>query len=408
MIWLKMAFLNLFRYKRRTFITASALAYGVLMFIFIDSFMSGTNAETYRNYRELETGDAQILAAGWWENKEEVSLEYLIQNPLEIEEFLTDTVHTPHVDFPAEMLFYQSEGFVEDGNLPIKVRAIDPERAPQVFKQFTSFDSGRMFEPQDSKVILGSWFADKLGAKEGASILLEVKTQYGMVDIIELTVGGIIHTSDLATNRSAVYVPLLLVDEILELEGGITGFTLLASDDKIEGLRKGIGPAARLLDFEELTLEFRSLAQLSDAIVYVIVFFIFLIAAVGVTNTMMIGVFERKHEVGMMRSLGMPDRGILYTFIIEAIGIGILGLAIGFVIALPLNWWLVNYGIDYSFMFEEFQAGYRTSGILRGVWKPESYLNCALTGMIVSGIMAIIPSQRMLKKPIPDNLRILA
>jgi cell division protein FtsW (lipid II flippase) len=132
---------------------------------------------------------------------------------------------------------------------------------------------------------------------------------------------------------------------------------------------------------------------------------IFIIAGVGVSNTMMMGIFERKYEVGMMRSLGMTDRDIMKGLILEAMGIGFIGLTIGVILAIPLNIFLVNHGIDYGFMLKDFDVGYRTTGVLHGKWKISSFIYSALAGLSISGIMAIIPSRRILKKSISENLR---
>ncbi|MDC7236097.1 MAG: FtsX-like permease family protein [Spirochaetales bacterium] len=403
---LKLSFLNLFRYHKRTLITASALAYGILMFVFIDSFMSGANEESFRNYRIHDTGDGQILAAGWWENKDEVSLDYLIEDRTSLEAKLTGLqAYTPHLDFPADFLFYKADGFVEDGDLPVVVRAIDPATAPLVFDQYKHIEDGTMVRDNQYGILLGSWFAGKLGASVGAPVLLQVKTRYGSTDVIELEVTGIIHTGDSSLNRKAVYIPLTIADEYLETDGAVTGYTLLGSDKDLAALKDSLEQGLRYLSFFDLTYDFQSMAAMSDSFIIIIIFLIFVIASVGVSNTMMMGIYERRYEVGMMRSLGMTNREIMNSFILEAMGIGLIGIGIGFALAIPLNVFLVNHGIDYGFMLKDFDVGYRTTGVLHGKWKAGSFLYSAVTGLVVSGIMAVIPARRILTRPIADNLR---
>lgn len=403
---LKLSFLNLFRYHKRTLITASALAYGILMFIFIDSFMAGANEESFRNYRIHDTGDGQVLAAGWWENRDEVSLDYVIEDRAALETALEQVdAFTPHLDFPADFLFYRSDGFVEDGDLPVVVRAIDTVTAPHIFAQYGDIVDGRMLEPDEYGILLGSWFANKLGASPGAPVLLQVKTRYGSTDVIELEVTGIIHSGDSSLNRKAIYIPLAIADEYLEMDGGVTGYTVLAGNKELEALSSGLDDSVRFLSFNDLTYDFQSMAAMSDNFIVIIIFLIFIIASVGVSNTMMMGIYERKYEVGMMRSLGMTDREIMRSLILEAMGIGVLGLSIGIALAIPLNIFLVNHGIDYGFMLKDFDVGYRTTGVLHGKWKAGSFIYSALVGICVSGIMAVLPARRILKKPISDNLR---
>lgn len=402
---LKLSFRNLLRYRRRTLITASALAYGVLMFIFFDSFMSGANAETFRNLKVHDYGDGQILASGWWEQKEELSLDFMIENPSKIEKLLQGIPHTAHIDFTAELLFYKEDGYVEDGDLPVQVKGIDPETVQDVFEQYDAIIEGEMLKSDDDGILLGSWFSDKLGAKTGAPLLLQVKTKYGSTDVIEVEVSGIIHSPDMTLNRKAVYIPRTLADEYLELDGAVTGFTFLGNEKKMEAIQEKLGPEAEFLSFNDLSYSFQSMAAMSDDFIVVFIFLILIIAAVGVSNTMMMGVYERKYEIGMLRSMGMNEKQILQSFVLEAMGIGITGVIIGLFLAIPLNIFLVEIGIDYSFMFKDFDVGYRTTGVLHGAWKARPFILSISSGILLSGIMALIPARRVLKKSIPENLR---
>ncbi len=404
---IKLSYRNLFRYRRRTLITASALAYGILMFIFIDSFMSGANEESFRNYRLHDTGDGQVLASGWWENREEVSLDYIIEDQDSYRTVLDRMdAWTPHLDFPAELLFYRADGFVEDGDLPVRVRAIDPSTAATVFGQYGDIADGRMLKSGEYGCLLGSWFAEKLGAAPGAPFLLEVTTKYGSTDVMEMEVAGIIHTGDSSLNRKAVYIPLDLADEYLETDGGVTGFTVLGGKRQLEELEASLPEGSEFLSFYDLTYDFQAMAAMSDNFIVIIIFLIFVIASVGVSNAMMMGIYERRYEVGMMRSMGMRDSEILRSFVFEAMGIGLLGVLIGVALAVPVNIYMVNYGIDYGFMLKDFDVGYRSTGVLHGMWKASSFIYSSLTGILVSAMMAVIPSRRILKKPISENLRV--
>jgi ABC-type lipoprotein release transport system permease subunit len=76
-----LAFKNLMRYKRRTIITAVAIAFGLMMYIFIDSMLMGAEYESVRNLKWYETASARILDDQYWENRFQYPLDLNIDNP---------------------------------------------------------------------------------------------------------------------------------------------------------------------------------------------------------------------------------------------------------------------------------------------------------------------------------------
>ncbi len=375
------------------------------MFLFMDSFMTGIEEESVRNYRNHETGDFQVLARGWWEKREELPLDYLIEDTQRVEEALEGLAYTPHIDFIGEMIFSRGEGFLEEGSLYVQPRAIDPEGVGEVFTQFGDIVEGRMLQKDEEGVLLGSWFARELGARVGAQVNLSVTGRYGGRDFMTLEVVGIINSPDSTLNRQAFYLPLGVADYYLEMEGAVTGYSVKGRPESLETLQAALPPQGAYLSFEDLTYAFQALGVLRNGFVGIMVLFIFIIAYVGVSNTLMISLYERRFEIGMMRSFGMGDGQIILTFVWEAMGIGLLGVLIALLLALPLNAFMVNHGIDYSFILDDFSAGYRTTGVLKGVWKPLSFGIVIPLGMVLAGITALWPSVRILRRSIPENLK---
>ncbi len=128
-------------------------------------------------------------------------------------------------------------------------------------------------------------------------------------------------------------------------------------------------------------------------------------AAVGISNTMLMAVFERSREVGMMRALGMSDRKIRSLFLWESTGIGVTGSFIGIFIGALVNIPLVKYGLDYSSLMRDADFGYRTDGIFYGTWHFPGYFYAALLGVGLSVLVAAVSIRRVLRMDIPSSLR---
>ena len=112
-----------------------------------------------------------------------------------------------------------------------------------------------------------------------------------------------------------------------------------------------------------------------------ILFLVFVIAAVGVSNTMLMAVFERMRELGTMRALGMGDR---QTALVA---------------------WMVNVGLDYTSISRQMDFGYRISGVFRGAWDPQAMVRAFVLGILIAVAVAFVPTRRALKMRITDCLR---
>jgi ABC-type lipoprotein release transport system permease subunit len=161
-----------------------------------------------------------------------------------------------------------------------------------------------------------------------------------------------------------------------------------------------------VLDYKGLAQEFIQLAQMKSGGSQIIIFLIIIIAVIGISNTMLMAVFERVKEIGMMRAMGMKDRSIVVTFIFEAIGVGLIGSVVGLVIGFLLTWWMVEVGMDMRSMIEGMgNIGYRTAGIFRAAWNWGTMVNAFIMGIIIAGSVAFFPARRATRMQITDCLR---
>ncbi len=125
---LQLAVKNLSRYKRRTIITSVAIAVGLMMYIIVDSILGGgATLESMRNLRWYETASLRIYADGYWEDRAFLPLETSIENPESLIPLVEEEqgIATVRTTFAADMILY-SDDFGEDGNMSVRVTAIDP------------------------------------------------------------------------------------------------------------------------------------------------------------------------------------------------------------------------------------------------------------------------------------------
>lgn len=411
---ISLAFKNLTRYKRRTIITAVAIAVGLMMYIIVDSLLLGAELESMRNLRWYETSSVRVMRPEYYEDRLMMPLDISIEDPYQIIKSLTDQGITaaPRIMFSADLILY-SEDFGEDGNMPVQVTAVDPALDNEVFRFEETLIEGRFPQPGTNELVIGSWFAEDIGAKTGYWVTLVSRGNGGFFEAMDMQIVGIVNCPNPNVNRTLLMVPIDTVSDYLAMEGNATeiNISLPESSDiqaQVARIQEEIDPSrTRLLavSWDELARDYVALAEAKRGGTGMILFLVFMIAAVGISNTMLMAIFERIRELGMMRALGMKDRAIQLAFMMEAGGIGLIGSTVGVLLGVVVNVIMVNKGIDFGLLMRDMDMGYRIQSSFKAAWSPATILTAFFFGTILSMLVAYIPTRRALKMDIPSCLR---
>lgn len=412
---IKLALKNLFRHKRRTLITAGAIAVGILMFIYMDSMLKGADQESIRNLKWYETSSVRIQNSEYWENRFQMPLDINISDSEKVLDKLEENgiTATGRIVFSGDMIFNKME-FGEDGNMSVTVTAIDTERDFNVFHYEDTLIKGRFLESGEDAVVLGSWLAEDINADLGYFITIVTRGNGGFYEAMDLEIVGIVNCPNPYVNRTLVMMPLDTVDEYLYMNGAVTEIDIKLPDtynddmvlSTVSEIEEIVGNSGMtVMSWIDLAADYLAGMEMERGGTAVILFLIFIIAAVGITNTMLMSIFERTRELGMMRSMGMPDRSIIISFMFEAAGIGLIGSILGVIISIPLVYHLIHVGLDYGIFMRDMDMMYRIQAIFRGAWNVETMITGIVVGTIMSTLVAFVPTRRALKMDIPFCLR---
>jgi ABC-type lipoprotein release transport system permease subunit len=316
----------------------------------------------------------------------------------------------PRIPFPADLIFFK-DPFPEDGFIPARVVAIHPEKDGEVFRLEETLVEGEWLQSGVDGLVLGLWAARDIGADVGSWITVSTLARDGFPQVFDLEVVGILNSPNPEVNGSGVYMPLDIADDYLAMDGTvpvvhIRSPGLMPLGGVPEASERVVLPqGTRWYTWEELAADYVAMMDAETSGSTSIIMLILIIAAVGISNTMLMAVLERRREVGMMRSLGMNDRHIRRLFLWESAGIGaagsILGVGIGALINIPM----VNRGLDFTFFFQENTFGYRTAGVFYGSWHWQGFLYAFILGIGLSVLVAMISIRRILRIGIVESLR---
>ena len=410
---------NLARHRRRTVITMLALAFSIAVLIFMDSMLRGIDEESQRNLVWYETGSGKVVTRAQHDDLDQVALKHELVDYRRLASALVDLgiANTPRISFVGEMFF-------GEGSLPIRLIAIDPATDGAVFRlQDTLLAGSEYLESGSPGLILGAWMTDDLGIALGDLVEVRTRTRHGAMQVLELELVGMLLSPNPTINRGVGFLPLDVAQYDLEMTG-VTEVVLGAMparlgrpvavpagsflSHQIDGVNAMLAqelPGLVAVGWPRLARDYLAMMESERSGSVLLLVLVFVIAAVGISNTLLIAAYERIREFGMMRALGMDDTAIRATMVFEAGFIGCLGSLCGLLLGAVATFCLVKWGIDMSGFYGDISVGYRVTAVFRGAWNPGTMAIAVVFGVLASMVIALLPARRALRLDIVQCLR---
>ena len=358
-MYLKRAWRNIWRNRRRTIITVSSILFAVVCALFIESLERGAHNLMINNMTSFHTGHIQIQD---YRYEDEPSLdnaflydEELLQEIEQSSAFIDFTI--PRIE--AFMLAAGDE--LARGAM---VLGIDPDAEQKLNRLEERLTEGRFFEDGDGSVVLGSGLAVRLNLSVGDTLALIGQSRFGMSASGLFEVSGLVNHPVRDMNNQLVYISLSDAQWLLSADGYITNLLispqrLRDTDELARQLKAGItDEELRVLTWEEMlpdlieALEFDALqTRFMMGILYVVIGF-------GIFGTILTMTLERMREFGILLSVGMQRLKLAAVVFMETFMISILGIAagsgLGYLILLYFYYNPIEIGNDMGDLFEEF------------------------------------------------------
>jgi ABC-type lipoprotein release transport system permease subunit len=329
----KMAFRDLGRNRRRSFFSALAVAIGLALLILMASVISGEMGGAIESAIRLSSGHIQVRAATYDENKSSLKWEDLVANP---DQTASQIAAFPQVKAATPRLY--ASGFLSSGSQSAgaRITGIDP-LSPASAPYREGIISGSYLGPNDrNAVLIGQPMAAKLNLNVGDNVSLSLNTADGTVQEQTFTVKGIYTTNTYGFDSSTVFLPLAKAQAMTKTENhASTVFVLLKDTSQTDAVVSAIKVPANLQiktwkELNALFVEYETMAQSYIGIFYMI---ILAITASVIINTLIMSVYERTREIGILSAVGMRGGQIMGLFLAEsfllAVGGIIMGVALG-------------------------------------------------------------------------------
>lgn len=339
----KMAIRDLGRNKRRSLLSALAVSIGMSLLLLMAAIVDGEMRGALENTIRLQSGHLQIRPVDYNENKTSLKWEDLIADPQSV---IAKLKTVPQVTEATPRLF--ASGIVSRGenSAGVQVIGIDPASpANQVFRE--GLLEGDFISPDDREgILIGRPLARKFNLKAGDQISLLVNKSEGDVDEQLFTVRGIYTTNTVGYDESSVFMPLVKAQAFTGAGDHATIiFVLLQDREQAESVATALQSSnLKAVDWQEMNELIMQFEGFADAYMMVLYLIVLGITATVVTNTLVMAVFERTREIGILAAIGMKGRRIMAQFLVEGAMIATLGILGGLIFGGALVWYFTVYG----------------------------------------------------------------
>ena len=260
------------------------------------------------------------------------------------------------------------------------------------------------------QILLGFGLANEIEASVGGEVVIMTQASDGSIGAGAYTVVGLVKSANVMRDKQGAWLTLSDMQDLLVIENQVHELVLLSADgrDNVDVLKANVektvgeGVLARTwYEAQPQMAEMLKLGQQQSSIMLAIVFFL---AGFGVLNTMLMSVFERTRELGVMMALGTRPRDVVRLILMEGFLLSVMGVILGGILGGGLTYWLVTEGIDLGY------GDFEMSGVvfpnrLKGVFHPNQATSVFASMMVISVLAALWPAWRASKLEPVDAMR---
>ncbi len=417
---LKLAFRNIFRFKRRTLITFCSVSLGLALLIMIICLMNGVDKQSISNIINCQTSHLKVFQKGYFEKRDDLPMSLTIAEPERIRALIKDVPGV--VATESRVLF--GTGLIKGADeLPCLGVAIQPGVDPGLFNIKESLTAGEWLEPGDDKMLVGKDLAEDIGLSVGDIVTVRMITSSDKDDFswnaVDLEVKGIFESGNPTVDGGRIVIPLAQAMENLGLANEVTEIvvrlendddnTILTAQNRINEILASDDEKFEVVTWKDLAGTFLAISEMKTQRSGMIVMIMLIIASMGIINTMLMAVFERTREIGMLAAMGMKKGEIMKLFIFEGGFIGVIGALLGCILGGLATWYLEVEGWSISAFGETFQKISEAAYPVKDVYYADLTLDVLVTtflfGVAISVLASAYPAWKAAKLNPTEALR---
>jgi putative ABC transport system permease protein len=391
-LYLRLAWRNIWRHKRRTIIIVLAMSLTLALMMFYDGLMNGFTDAIYGNAVKVLGGNIQVHAEGYRAQANSTPLLPLT----DAQAVVSAAEANPLV--AAATLRINTGGLVtsREGAFAVGITGVEPEKELKVNIIGQYVKDGRNLTSADTdSILIGKGLADAMNVKVGDRISMVGRSQHKQMRQRTMTIIGIYDLGMADIEKQTVYISLSEAQSLYELTAPTEVAIFLQhigqENNVITSLKSSVS-GYEIESFEANYPDLASAISSKGGVMNIFSIIIIAIAGVGILNLLLMAVYERTREIGVLGAMGLKPRQISLLFILEGTMIGLVGVAAGIVLGLALNGYLMKVGLDFGSMSTVTSYMALIKDKVYPTWGVEKLFMRAFTVAIISALAAVIPA----------------
>jgi ABC-type lipoprotein release transport system permease subunit len=352
---LRLAWRNLWRNPRRTLIAMAAIGLGYAMLLFVACLMAGLRQQMIESGTDLVLSDAEVHAPSYYPDRP-IHLTLGGRDGTDVSALIAAITVDPRVEAASPRVYGYGLVSATHESAGAQLLGVVPDQEQKITVLQNRMVKGNYLTAGMPKgVVMGDKLATTIGTEVGSEVVLLTPAVDGSTGNDLYTIIGMFHTGLDAMDRGLVLMPLASLQELLRLppgrihevgiklhDSGITAATATAAALQVR-LSKTF--PLRVRAWPELAPELADYVQFNRRVTFILFLIFFLLAVMGIVNTMLMAIVERTRELGMLMAVGMRPVQMVSLIVAEAAILAGGSLVLGGALGSPVLWYLQVHGL---------------------------------------------------------------
>ena len=385
---LKLAWKNAFLRLSRTLLVVLMIAVSMSMMLSLQGIYDGMTSSRIDKTKRSDCGELALYNPHYRLNK---SLDDVIKNAKEIEATLKKRSDVKAVVRRLSVDGLSATAHKSEFSSVIGIN-IDEENA---FGRFDKFLVDGRLELGKRGALIGKELAKSLKVHVGSKVIFSTQDSSGEINAMAVKIRGIIQTSNVVLDRSALYVERKHLERFLGVSDTVaTQIAIRTDSTTLQALLQKRYPQLKVMNFLELYPMLKQMQDVMKIFNSITFFIVILVVFIGILGVMYVSVLDRIREFGIMRAVGMEYKYIRTEVFFEAIFVGLVGYAVGAVLGLLSLLYLQHYGLNLS-QFSDGLASFGLDTVLYADISPIYFTNTFLAILSASFLSVLLPLRKI-------------
>ncbi len=393
-MYFTLAWRNIWRNKRRSFITLASICLAVLLSLYMRSMQLGFYAKSIDNAVSFFTGYIQVHKDGYWDKQ---TIDRSFGDVSQLTEKVSQVEHVTNVAPRIESFTLLSAGDKTEGGMVIGVH---PDAEIAMSRIGEKISVGRFLKNDDTGIVIGAGLAKNLQVSVGDTLVVLGQGYHGIMAADRFPVLGLIDYPMPELNNRMAYLTLPVAQNLYGAPDRATSLAIMIENEDVlhsihADLRGMLGDAYEVMDWRELMPELVQGIETDNASGLIMLGIVYMVITFGIFGTILMMTLERTREFGMLMAVGMQRSKMILMTVIESLLLCLIGVASGLLGGWPIVFYFHLHPIPLTGDTAQAVIEYGFEPVMPFSLDPMLFVNQGLVVMTIALVVSMYPALKL-------------